>query len=108
MKHAHTPGPWHVKEQYRSETTMQPPYWDVCTRREDGRDTIYETVAENCGPEDARLIAAAPELLAALERISTAYDETLRHPIATELLRAIYQSRAAIAKAKWGAEGGAE
>jgi len=51
---------------------------------------------------NARLIAAAPELLEALERISTAYDETLRHPIAAPLLQAIYGARAAIAKARGG------
>ena len=51
-----------------------------------------------------RLIAAAPELLEALERISTAYDETLRHTIAAPLLQAIYAARAAIAKAKGGAQ----
>ena len=94
MSPAHTPGPWHVKEQYRSETTMQPAYWDVCTRREDGLDTIYETVAENCGPEDARLIAAAPELLEALQAIADGDNQPGR----------ILQqwARAAIAKATGG------
>ena len=94
MKPAHTPGPWtFAKGKHRIEV----------------RTTPALSYAFSLSDEaNARLIASAPELLEALERISTAYDETLRHPIATELLRAIYQSRAAIAKAKWGAEGGAE
>jgi hypothetical protein len=51
---------------------------------------------------NARLIASAPDLLEALERISTAYDETSRHPIAAPLLQAIYGARAAIARATGG------
>ena len=60
--------------------------------------TVYHFDGELAA--NARLIAAAPELLEALERISTAYDETLRHPIAAPLLQAIYGARAAIAKAR--------
>ena len=57
---------------------MQPTYWDVCTRRKDGLNTIYETVAENCGPEDARLIAAAPELLAACMSALRALEDNIQ------------------------------
>lgn len=60
--------------------------------------TVYHFDGELAA--NARLIAAAPELIDALERISTAYDETLRHPIAAPLLQAIYGARAAIAKAR--------
>ena len=57
----------------------------------------------SAGPRLAKLEPINAELLEALERISTAYDETLRHPIASQLLQAIYRARAAIAKAKGGA-----
>lgn len=49
--------PFVTSEQYRSESIMQPPYFDVCTRKDDGKDTILETVAENCDKETAEAIA---------------------------------------------------
>ena len=81
----HTPGPWTVDNQYIH-----------------GPDGIrfLAVAGDGAGQANARLIASAPELLEALERISTAYDETLRHPIAAPLLQAIYGARAAIAKAR--------
>ena len=91
---AHTPGPWTILPNtphfVRAATAegMQPVA------------TVYHFDGELSA--NARLIASAPELLDALERISTAYDETLRHPIAAPLLQAIYAARAAIAKAKGG------
>jgi hypothetical protein len=85
---AHTPGPWYLN----SRGWVVQSTGDIVTRLE----------CSNNKEADARLIAAAPELLDALERISTAYDETLRHPIAAPLLQAIYGARAAIAKAKGG------
>lgn len=53
-------------------------------------------------PANARLIAAAPELLAMLEAIRTAYDNAARHghAIPSELVRAIGESAAVTAKAK--------
>ncbi len=51
---------------------------------------------------NARLIAAAPELLAALERIRDAYDAAARHghSIPSELVRTIGESAKITAKAK--------
>ena len=93
---SHTPGPWDVEPKGSRHFV-------------DGADGLavaylgWAGVRERSEIEaNARLIAAAPELLEALERISTAYDETLRHPIAAPLLQAIYGARAAIAKAKGG------
>jgi type VI protein secretion system component VasF len=65
-------------------------------------DIVTRLECSNNKEADARLIAAAPDLLEALERISTAYDETLHHPIAAPLLQAIYGARAAIARATGG------
>ena len=83
---AHTPGPWY----------LNPPGWVV----QSTGDIVTRVECSNNKEADARLIASAPELIEALERISTAYDETLRHPIAAPLLQAIYGARAAIAKAR--------
>ena len=107
---AYTPGPWRVKQTgftYFRDLTILGEDWH-------GEETpIAAALVRNAlhpyGRADkaraeieanARLIASAPELLEALERISTAYDETLRHPIAAPLLQAIYRARAAIAKAR--------
>ena len=68
-----------VKEQYRGETIQQPRYWDVCTCRQDGEDTIYETVAENCSESDAILFASAPQLLEAL-RLMLCMDKNVLSP----------------------------
>ena len=84
----HTPGPWYLN----SRGWVVQSTGDIVTRLE----------CSNNKEADARLIAAAPELIDALERISTAYDETLRHPIAAPLLQAIYGARAAIARATGG------
>lgn len=66
MKAQHTPGPWHVAERLPDTPTVYDLdcYFDVAT--EDGGivaevNTVYEQ-----GLADARLIAAAPELAAAL------------------------------------------
>jgi hypothetical protein len=99
---AHTPGPWKVRVSHNGALR------GYSIEHED--ETLRSIVARNWEHElceehgnslpNARLIASAPELLEALERISTAYDETLRHPIAAPLLQAIYAARAAIAKAR--------
>ncbi|UOF77775.1 hypothetical protein [Caudoviricetes sp.] len=52
----HTPGPWYVTEPNRVEHSE---FGMICTTRGDGFDA----------PANARLIAAAPELLDALVRL---------------------------------------
>lgn len=59
-KPAHTPGPWTSAE---SPMSFNGNLWFVST------DGPYGKVAETTNAADARLIAAAPELLAALKRI---------------------------------------
>ena len=90
---AHTPGPWTI--------LPNTPHFVRAMHPTEGMQPVA-TVYHFDGELDAnaRLIAAAPELLEALERISTSYDETLRHPIAAPLLQSIYAARAAIAKAR--------
>ena len=92
----HTPGPWDVEPKGSRHFV-------------DGADGLTVAYLDRAGVREraeieanALLIASAPDLLEALERISTAYDETLRHPIAAPLLQAIYGARAAIARATGG------
>jgi len=99
---AHTPGPWTIHESALSSSLVKELHIGTPTRT---AACVYDDCAAGIlvrseVKANARLIAAAPELLEALERISTAYDETLRHPIAAPLLHAIYGARAAIAKAR--------
>ena len=102
---AHTPGPWEVGgkvglycDDVQITSNKEPVAIAVPRRSYDILSRARRSPAELAA--NARLIASAPELLEALERISTAYDETLRHPIAAPLLQAIYAARAAIAKAR--------
>ena len=72
-----TPGPWvllpeHLRryevERLRTEDTT-----NVCTVSQQGNDTVYHAVAAECSIADANLIAAAPMLYAALQRLLMAY-----------------------------------
>lgn len=93
----HTPGPWATDEADHTE-----PYQDITIRA--GRRSICRVWIDDAPVHDynneqrvnARLIAAAPELLEALKRLTTAIDH------ATELHRFSTlwdDARAAIAKA---------
>ena len=109
MNTQHTPGPWEVSNDHKPS-----PY----IIRQDGRFTGFASVkfhdflknerARQEQEANARLIAAAPELLAALERLikSSLAVSDLRHndqPIDDEDWSSLYNdvmdARAAIAKA---------
>ena len=63
---AHTPGPW------RFEQDGHEPYWNVDMPMQDGSPGYgYANAMVYTTEADARLIAAAPELLAALHDIIT-------------------------------------
>lgn len=98
----HTPGPWHINtieanphtvhsDRGLVATCMLPPPFGPETW---SGHTVYETEA------NARLIAAAPELLAALEGLLSVVNVRIDDP-RIELFDA---ARAALAKAKGGAE----
>jgi hypothetical protein len=74
----HTPGPWGAITNASCGYTIQGDGWTLCEV-----DLL----------PDARLIAAAPELLEALEGLLNALPSATTHP-------AIKAARAAIAKAK--------
>ena len=72
----HTPGPWKVSHDEHE------PYWNIDMPRQDGspgygsaHGMVYTTEA------DAHLIAAAPELLAALQEAVTALNVKEKFPV---------------------------
>lgn len=98
---AHTPGPWFVSERGFSRRNPAPTVYAVDT---DLRYIAYCNDFLNFGePTDnlanARLIAAAPELLAALEQAVTSMQDS-GYPNTHVVVRS---ARAAIAKAIGGA-----
>ena len=92
MSAQYTPGPWELRQSGRD-------YWFI--DYEQGGEG-YTLTKLDCGEKAARLMAAAPELLAALQDMVSAYQ---RHfdvmPVAWQTYDDI--ARAAIAKAT-GAE----
>jgi hypothetical protein len=93
MSAAHTPGPWQVG--------TQPPIpgWALAVVGE-GRVVCDLTMAGNA-EADARLIAAAPDLLAALQAIETICTESpadCRKRMGTRVGNTLVAVRAALAK----------
>jgi hypothetical protein len=102
----HTPGPWRYSksEQFgdtrfyisqQEGATYTPNYSDVAT-------LIAETICGEYGriqEANARLIAAAPELLAALQGLVAVLDRQLNSPHAAERASPLGRARAAIKKA---------
>lgn len=91
---SHTPGPWVVGERKGCHTPIDSDSWfglaKVVTRMGGSRKD------EPTGVANARLIAAAPELLEALEALVACITET-RGPNAND---AVTAARTVIAKAK--------
>ena len=95
-KPKHTPGPWIAEEVGSTGGENPVPVVEVVTA--DG----YERVCEYVSKDDARLIAAAPELLDALiDMLATAeHAYTVRASDGAEITHpAVTRARAAIAKA---------
>jgi len=96
MESKHTPGPWRYSELGSEGAMIYPDYGDIRERgraicRVDMRDTLTDFA-------NARLIAAAPELLEAVEAASDYFhDFTESDQEETDLAKLM---RAAIAKAK--------
>lgn len=102
----HTPGPWIIETDESGLATVT----DSATegieiakiRTHSIRIGIKVPDLREEKTANARLIAAAPELLAALEAIRTAYDNAARHghSIPSEIVRTIAESAKVTAKAK--------
>jgi hypothetical protein len=87
----HTPGPWTMTEQGSPSAYVEDSETSIGIESSDRRVAAVE--GWDNALDNARLIAAAPDLLAALETM-------LRTPNDLALGPAIAQARAAIAKAK--------
>lgn len=86
-----TPGPWKAENGFGGRVCIFSSYAN------DGRDALH---VATCGPDNARLIAAAPELLDALQALLAVTEE----PALDELDNRQGMARAAIAKATGGAK----
>ena len=99
MTDKHTPGPWTVTE-------LDPapePGFAYAVGRDPGPADVPWPIALTVIPADARLIAAAPALLSALEKVAHDADESLmqRPGDLPAILAVTYkQARAAIKQAK--------
>jgi len=115
MKTQHTPGPWFVD--YGNGQDKHKVY-GICTVQKYSDDSHddglnHKIIVETDGgcyppePSDAHLIAAAPELLAELVKITDSYAQAMKDAGVThypEALVVVRQARAAIAKATGGAK----
>lgn len=96
---AHTPGPWETSSNANGQ-------WDICEQHGGDRIALVDLQdAQKDGgrshiteESNARLIAAAPELLAALQLLTVAVHDAGKEG-ATPIADAETEARAAIAKA---------
>lgn len=100
MSAEHTPGPWVVDEYNDGDSR---PSWRVVAPRLGSRARPWVATAD--GPANARLIAAAPTLLAELEHAARAVHVCHEHrytiePFSTCEYGLCVRYRAALAKAK--------
>lgn len=92
MQPRHTPGPWIVRE-----STTSNYLYEVVARTPRGKESVIARLAG--GPfassraENARLIAAAPALLAAAERVADSYRSGDMVRSMEDLLRAIFAAK---------------
>ena len=79
MKNKHTPAPWHIKMQ--GDTVL------AIHGKDQWENRLVETDhgVYHLSIEDARLIAAAPDLLAALEDLSSGFVMSTHRPGVTTL-----------------------
>ena len=92
MKPAHTPGPWHVDSKRGIAAAPDPHFWLA--------EVYSGGVGVKVADANGRLIAAAPELLAALQDLSDAVATDRAADTIPGLYQYVIKARAAIAKAK--------
>ncbi len=93
QKAKHRPGPWRYIDD-STPGTLELGLHDYCVETSDGNISVADLISFEA---DARLIAAAPDLLEALEAMITAYGAV---GIKENPNSAIYKARSAVAKAK--------
>ena len=74
MTKKHTPGPWRVGSFKTLHTSVDHVYSDKSKEPEEGIVRCYQWVGKEEALANARLVAAAPELLEALEGMLTLQD----------------------------------
>lgn len=99
MNKQHTPGPWNVGDD--SPNDYEGPMIDTRDRAVAVITIDHETESTPEDRANARLIAAAPELLAALQRLTRAMDD-YDGDIPADINSPHHQALAAIAKATGG------
>lgn len=99
MQSSFTPGPWVVRTIDQSLATVetQDGEYIICNAAQLRGDDWKTEHAER--KANARLIAAAPDLLAALQRIVAVLDKQVASPHLAERASPLTQAKAAIAKA---------
>jgi hypothetical protein len=91
---AHTPGPWKIERHIHHEIQIKDKDgWQICQ--------MYDSAPPDI--DNARLIAAAPELLETLERIIATHDASCAGPECG--IAGIDKARATIAKARGESNG---
>ena len=103
MDTQHTPGPWLVGGLMRVDNSFDCTDGDteiVEITTDDGEFVACVNVPNPNHTANARLIAAAPELLAALGKLLDTYENAGNRYTARERMQAIQDARAAIARAK--------
>lgn len=86
----HTPGPWFVEEGHIQRDSGGIRYWQV--QNEQDAICCNQFCYSGNGEANARLIAAAPELLAALQRIMNS-GHAISQPLRWEAESAIAKAR---------------
>lgn len=101
---AHTPGPWKLLNHCRKTSNFDPSYREtVLGPAVDGHADPVATVHGVTREEtvaNARLIAAAPELLVAAKQVAADFDLQIRGSRAPNYMQHWQELQAAIAKAE--------
>ena len=92
MKPKYTPGPWKVRF-VGDEIWINSTHWEALAKVSSVPEIVEENTGENQGMDNARLIAAAPELLygckAALKFIQAAAQEKRKQGITPDGMDAL-------------------
>jgi hypothetical protein len=94
MPDSHTPGPWELIDKGTLANGMR--IWKLVAKG-DRASALFQMVE---GEADARLIAAAPDLLSALERLEHSYMLLAEHKPVRDMAETLGEVRHAIVKAR--------
>lgn len=99
-KAAHTPGPWSLIGTELKRTEHDEPYAVIQTRRGLAIDIIAPGAMADEHMANARVMAAAPDLVAALKAMVALYDNGTRNIVGASVLAKLAAADAAINKAE--------